>query len=130
MTADLLCINYLGVDWGGKRIGLALADSETRIALPFKTVATLSEVFTIIREEGIDEIVLGQPLGLQGGVSNSDFLSFARKLEEQAGRKVTRVDERMSSKAADARARGEKDKAPRDEMAAAIVLQDYLDSQN
>jgi len=52
---------YLGIDWGEKRIGLALADSETSLALPLTTVSGLAGVLAAIKEEGIDEIVLGSP---------------------------------------------------------------------
>ncbi len=129
MTADIIYENYLGVDWGSKRIGLALADSETRIALPFKTVSTLTEVISIAIAEGVDKIILGQPLGLLGGVSNADFISFAKKLEEKAGRPVILADERLSSAAADALSQGDRDRPARDEMAAAIILQGYLDRE-
>lgn len=129
MSDEQLCENYLGVDWGAKRIGLALADSETRIALPFRTVSTLSEVLSAISVEGIDKVVLGQPLGLLGGVSNPDFIAFSHKLEEQAGRPVILIDERLSSQAADSLSRNDKDRPARDEMAAAIILQGYLDRE-
>ena len=41
---------YLGIDWGTKRIGLALADEETNLALPYKTVANLEEVLFEIKD--------------------------------------------------------------------------------
>ena len=39
---------YLGIDWGSRRLGLALADSETSMALPFQTAASLGEVLILI----------------------------------------------------------------------------------
>ena len=49
---------YLGIDWGEKRIGLSLADSETKIATPFKTVENVDDVARIIIDEKIDVVVL------------------------------------------------------------------------
>lgn len=57
---------YLGVDWGEKRIGLALAEEETSLALPFKTAANLQELLTIINSEEITDIVIGSPRKMSG----------------------------------------------------------------
>jgi len=119
---------YLGLDWGEKRIGLALADSETEIALPLATVATLAEVLAIIEKEGVTNIVVGRPQKMSGAAAdNQAWKEFVRLLEERAGRPVVFFDERLSSLAADALSGTDKEKAPRDEVAATIILQDYLD---
>ncbi len=55
-------IRYLGIDWGEKRIGLALGDSETGVATPFEVAGGVDEVVHIIKEEGIDVAVVGKPL--------------------------------------------------------------------
>ncbi|MFA5023633.1 MAG: Holliday junction resolvase RuvX [Patescibacteria group bacterium] len=120
---------YLGVDWGEKRIGLALADAETCIALPFKTVSTLAEVLEVVKQEGVDTIVVGSPKKMSGAVADNPlWLSFIEQLKKQAGVPVELLDERLSSLAADALAGESKEKAERDEIAATIILQDYLDS--
>jgi putative Holliday junction resolvase len=119
---------YLGIDWGEKRIGLATADEETCIALPFKTVATLSELMAVINEEEIDEIVLGSPKKMSGEAANNPlWLSFVEQLKA-SGKPINFLDERLSSLAADALGGEPKEKAERDEIAATIILQDYLDS--
>ena len=119
---------YLGIDWGEKRIGLALADEETCIALPFKTVATLAEILALIKEEEIDEIVLGSPKKMSGEAANNPlWLNFVEQLKT-SGRPIHFLDERLSSLAADALGGEAKEKAERDEIAATIILQDYLDS--
>ena len=119
---------YLGIDWGEKRIGLATADSETGLALPFRTVASLEEVLAVLAEEEIDVIVLGQPTKMSGRPADSEaWLSFLKLLEEKSGRPVKTMDERLSSQAADAQSGEPHEKAARDEVAAAIILQDYLD---
>ncbi len=121
---------YLGVDWGEKRIGLALADSELRLATPFKTVANLKELVVVVKEEMVDILVLGKPVKMRGEEDglNPDFLKFFDDLESTLPDvKIELVDERLSSQEADARVGGKKTKAGRDEVAAMIILQSYLD---
>lgn len=121
-------INYLGVDWGEKRIGLATADSDVKLALPFKTVASLAELLVVLKEEDINIIIIGEPIKMRGEAANSElFLDFLNKLKAKSYLEVILVDERLSSLAADAFG-DSKQKAARDEIAAAIILQNYLDS--
>ncbi|MGI6374095.1 MAG: Holliday junction resolvase RuvX [Patescibacteria group bacterium] len=120
---------YLGVDWGEKRIGLAIANSELKMALPFKTISSLAELLTLIETEEIDELILGQPIKLSGqAADNPQWLEFVKKLNQLSQVKVRLVDERLSSLAADALFSGLKEQAPRDETAAMIILQNYLDA--
>jgi putative Holliday junction resolvase len=119
---------YLGIDWGEVRIGLATADSEVNLALPLKTVSDLAGVLNAIKEEEIDVIVLGSPKKMSGEKADSpSWLSFLEELKERSGKPVELVDERLSSLAADALEGEEGEKADRDEIAATIILQDYLD---
>lgn len=121
-------INYLGIDWGEKRIGLATADSDVCLALPFKTVANLDEVLQVIKEEDINCVVVGDPIKMGGAAANNPlWLDFMTKLKALAPCKVEVLDERLSSLAADAKFGSKKDKAGRDEIAASIILQDYVD---
>jgi len=119
---------YLGIDWGTKRIGLALADEETCLALPYKTVANLEEVLKEIIEEEINFIVVGSPKKMSGEeANNKEWEYFVGQLKEKSGVEVELLDERLSSLAADALSGEDKDKAGRDEIAATLILQDYLD---
>jgi len=121
---------YLGVDWGEKRIGLALADIETRMALPFITVPNLRSLLAIVKAENIGLIVIGSPRKMAGeAASNPLFLSFLKDLKAQSPVPVVEIDERLSSKAADALPGQQRDKAGRDEIAATIFLQNYLDTE-
>ena len=119
---------FLGVDWGEKKIGLALGDSETRMAVPFKVVNNLEEVLAEVAEEEIDKIIIGQPLKLSGerGLPAA-FKNFTASVQKRAGVEVELIDERLTSKAADALAGSKKTKAPRDAIAAMLILQSYLD---
>lgn len=120
---------YLGIDWGEKRLGLAMADEETCIALPFKTVGTLAEVLEIIKQEEINVVVIGSPKKMSGApADNPNWLKFISDLKSMTACPVELLDERLSSLAADALAGEKKEKAQRDEIAATIILQDYLDS--
>lgn len=124
-------IKYLGVDWGEKRIGLALADNETRIALAFKTVKNIKELLLVIDLEAIDYIIIGKPNKLSGAeASNANYLNFLNKLESLTKISLIDIDERLSSKAADVLGYGGKNRASRDEGAATLILQSYLDSIN
>lgn len=135
-------MNYLGVDWGEKRIGLALADSETKIATPFKVVGNLQEVMAEIKKEKIDVIVVGKPLPIfnfsaRGGSApggqfpiSKQFGEFIKLLKKKINIPVEMADERLSSKAADALSGTKKTKAPRDAVAAMLILQGHLDKLN
>lgn len=121
-------LNYLGIDWGEKRIGLATADSEVKLALPFKTVATLAEVLSAIKDDQINVIIIGVPQKMSGEAANNpDWLSFVAQLKEKSGLPVEMIDERLSSLAADALGGADNETAGRDEIAASIILQSYLD---
>ncbi len=122
-------IKYLGIDWGKARLGLALADSETKIATPFKVVKDLNEIMEAIKDEEIDVVVVGKPYQ----ISNIDypisiqFINFISILKKKANLPIKLVDERLSSKAADQLAGNKKTKASRDAVAAMLILQSYLD---
>jgi len=125
---------YLGIDWGEKRIGLALADSENKIAVPYKVVAGLDEIKKVIQEEEIDILVVGEPVSLAGRKdfvrSAPEFLNFLELLKRETSRPVKTIDERLSSRGADAMSGGKKDKAARDALAAMLILQNFLDRMN
>ncbi len=120
--------SYLGIDWGQARIGLALADYETKLALPFKTVKNLTEILAVIDQENIDLIVLGKPLKLSGQADlNSEFTQFYQALEKNSSAPIVLMDERLTSKVYNFSQ--QTSKANRDQLAASRLLQDYLDSQ-
>ena len=122
---------YLGVDWGKKRIGLSLADSETKIATPFGVIDSVSGLFQVAKNEGVDFLVVGSPIKLAGENNNPDFEKFLKIIKDRAtdlGLKIFLIDERLSSVYADSlRDRESKTKQDRDAVSAMIILQSYLD---
>jgi putative Holliday junction resolvase len=119
---------YLGIDWGLSRIGLALGDDETNMAIPFKIVSNVRDILKIIKEEEIDIIVLGEPIKMSGANDLDDnFLKFKNKFEKNINIPLKYIDERLTSKAADALSGDKKNKASRDALAAMLILQSYFD---
>ena len=123
--------NYLGIDWGEKRIGLAIADSENNIATPFKTIENISKLLEIIKEEEINELVIGLPKKMSGDkTDNVKFMKFVEILKEKLIEKkikINFIDERLSSVQADTlTVKGIKQQG-RDSLSAMIILQVFLD---
>ncbi len=125
-------ITYLGIDWGGKRIGLAIADNQNNLATPYGVVANLEDVLEVITVENIDKVIIGEPKSLAGNIDdlNSDYLDFYNDLVSHSPAPVIKYDERLSSRAADSLSGSKKEKAPRDAVAAMVILQSYLDYIN
>jgi putative Holliday junction resolvase len=119
---------YIGLDYGEKRIGVALGDSESKIAIPFEVAANADEVIKIIKDEEIDEIVVGLPLTMksESGTMVQAVSGFVKELIVRTNLPVIEIDERLSSQAAD-KLLGAKDKSRRDAVAAMVILQTYLD---
>lgn len=126
-------MNILGVDWGKKRIGLAWVQSGLDVVLPFGIIDAskkdpIAEIETIVREEGIDVVVIGLPKALSGeeGDNAVSVRAVGEKIAQKTGVKVQFLDERFSSQAAD---RFGADGASRDEKAAMIIVQAFLDQK-
>ena len=131
----------LGLDFGEKRIGVALADADGLVAIPLTVVERASEeadasgIAALSRQYGAERIVVGLPLSLDGSIGNQaeTVLAFARTLSESIDVPVDTWDERYSTVAAESMLletgmKSRKRKGRRDALAAAIILQSYLDS--
>lgn len=125
-------VQYLGIDWGSVRIGLALGDSETGMASPYGIVASFDDVLKVIKKEEVEKIILGKPMMLSGGDENlmAGFVKFVEKLKKKTKLPIELIDERLSSKAADALVGDKKTKAGRDAVAAMLILQSYFDKMS
>ncbi len=132
----------LGIDYGSKRIGLAITDPNRSIASPFMTLAIsnldelIAELARIIDAESVTEIVVGLPIGLKGGYTKQTEKTeqFADIILDKIGLPVSYFDERLTSVQAERLLQTEGKKPSRekglvDETAAAIMLQAFLDSR-
>ena len=138
----------LGIDYGARRIGLALSDATATLASPWRmlqrppseaeTLRIMIGEITRLRNEddGLEAVVVGWPRRLDGSATDQTPIveTFARALKAQIDVPVILQDERLSSTEAESRlARREKDwrkrKQQLDAAAAAVILQDYLDSR-
>ena len=135
----------LGIDVGGRRIGLAISDPSRTLARPLATIRIASrrdavdrvarEVARLMREEdGLDAIVVGVPRRLDGSPSEETrhVEAFIDALRLCTDVPIVREDERLTSREAESRlAEHERDwrvrKLKLDAAAAAVILQDFLD---
>ena len=122
----------LGIDYGAKRIGLAFADEETKIATPYKTIdngdTVVSEILNLFNEEDVEAIVLGEPKNFSGTDNPimKQIRSLKKVLEDRGEISVVFVPEFYTS----AQARRQPEAARNvDGSAAAIILQTYLNDQ-
>lgn len=124
-------MNLLAVDFGTKRMGLAWAESEINVVLPFglltgKNLAEISQkLLKTINTEKPDKIIFGLPKSLTGEeASNTKRVrDFAEQIKEATQVEVEFFDERFSSQLADKFTNSE---SSRDEVAAMAILSDYL----
>ena len=133
----------LALDYGDKKIGVAISDPMKIIAKPFKTLDnttsknTLINLNQIISEYNIEKVVVGLPLTLKNkySIQTNKVCVFIKFLKENISIPVDSYDERLSSKIAiqSLIRQGVKtghNKKEIDKTAAAIFLQDYLDDKN
>lgn len=128
----------LGIDYGSKRVGLALSDPLGLTASPLAVVdrrLAVEEIVAIAKERDVGTIVIGLPTGLGGdeGTSAADARKLGDELALATGVVVVFHDERFTSKMAESALlesgmRRRERKETVDKVAAAIILQDYLDS--
>jgi putative Holliday junction resolvase len=125
-------MRYLGIDYGEKRIGLALGDDTTRVASPFRVIGSIHELAGIIREEGVGALVIGMPHRLaekgEKGWMQKKVEMFMDNIGKLIEIKMITVDERLSTKGAQALEGTKKTKAPKDAISAMLILQNYFDS--
>ena len=141
-------VRVLGIDYGARRIGLALSDATATLASPWRLLQRppseaetlrlmLKEIDGLAQaDDGLEAVVVGWPRRLDGSPTHQTAIveTFARLLETKIAVPVVLQDERLSSHEAEARlAARESDwrkrKAKLDAAAAAIILQDYLDGR-
>ena len=134
----------LALDVGERRIGVAISDPDERLAVPLRILERQSaatdtkSIIDIAQAENVKLLVVGHPLSLDGtvGPQARRVEEFAARLRTASGLLLELWDERLSSVQAErqlpntrkARPKGSRRRrAPVDDLAAAIILQSYLD---
>jgi putative Holliday junction resolvase len=121
------------IDYGLKRIGIAVSDARRKIALPVGVVAGGKKAIQNIRAalplKEVDLIIIGLPLEMSGrqGPMAQMVIEFAKVLQEALSIRVELIDERLSSKGAEKEMKGLSGKEKIDMVAATLLLQIFLD---
>lgn len=136
-------LRRLGLDYGDRRIGVALSDELGWTAQALEVIgrtnpaADLARIAGLVREHDVQEVVVGLPKNMNGtiGPRGEICIAFAEKLRAQLDVSVVLWDERLSTVSAErtliaADMSRKKRKQLVDKMAAAIILQHYLDANN
>jgi putative Holliday junction resolvase len=135
-------MRWLGVDFGERRIGLAISDEAGRIALPHSTLRRTSDrqaaraIAELARREAVGRLVVGEPRRLDGTAGEAALRTrrFATRLAAETGLPCDLLDEALTSVAAAERLR-EAGTDPRrhperlDAVAAQLLLQEALDRE-
>lgn len=122
-------MRYLGIDYGGKRIGVALTDEGGRMAFPYGIIINDTKTWGRIRElcekEAVGKIILGLPLDMQGRETamTREVRAFGIRLGEETGLEIILQNEMLSTKEAE-HFQGHHKQI--DASAAALILDSYL----
>ena len=136
----------LGIDFGERRVGLALSDPSATIASPLPTIVRragkrppIAAIAELIQRNEVERVVVGLPLNLNGDETDwtAQVRDFGNKLGERAGIPVDFLDERLTSVQAERAVRSiglkrsERERKDRiDAAAAVLLLQTFLDRQS
>ncbi len=133
-------MRILGIDYGSKKIGLAISDETQTIAMPLKVIDSnedaVDAINTIVKENDVKRIVIGLPITLSGtkGKRALETEEFIDKLKNVLDIEIVEWDERLSTRFSErilnkANVKGRKNKKKViDKIAATFILQGYLDS--
>ncbi|HTH92942.1 MAG TPA: Holliday junction resolvase RuvX [Candidatus Paceibacterota bacterium] len=123
-------MRYVGIDFGTKRIGIAISDEEGSFAFPkmiVKAEEAVAEIAGLCQQESVGTIVIGKSVASNGAENDIVALaeSFKEKIHGVTGLPVYFQEEGFSTVEAH---RYQVDAGNRDDSAAAIILQRYLDT--
>jgi putative Holliday junction resolvase len=142
-SGGIMTKQFIGVDFGSKRIGLAIGSDREGIAMPLCAVenkaseeAVIEEIRNIAVEEGVGAFVIGLPLNMDGteGTQAEKTREFAEKLKEKTGLEIYYIDERLTSFAAEQAVAGvpltrKRKKSHVNMIAAQVILQTFLERE-
>ncbi len=123
-------MRYLGIDYGSKRIGIAISDEEGKIAFPHATVdgsdgRAVQTIADLARSEAVGKIIVGLPLSFQGETEQTRAAeAFAAQLRRAVQLPVEFENEILTSKMGE---KGGIERKHLDAASAALILQSYLD---
>jgi len=133
-------MRILGIDYGHRRLGIAVSDDEKILASPLPVYSRcsldvdLAFLLGIVKENEVERVVVGLPLNMNGSIGKmaKEALSFAWKLRRKINIPISTFDERMTSVEAErvlveTNLSRKRRKGLRDSMAAVLILQGYLD---
>jgi putative holliday junction resolvase len=125
----------LGIDYGTKRIGLAIADKKLKFVRPLAIIAndknTVLNISEYISSYAVSEVVLGLPRNLDGEETDQSVHTreFANRLASSLNISIHLQDESLTTvKATEGVNTRSNQKQPIDSFAAAIILEDYLNA--
>lgn len=124
-------MKYLGIDYGLRKMGLAIGDDETRVAAPLEVIESdnpVESISRIISEEGIEAVVLGLPK-TDAGYSKEQLgktQKFADELRSSTSIPIYTADESFSSVESQRIQQESGSKVPEDALAAMLILQGYF----
>ena len=134
-------MRYLGIDFGIKRVGLAITDPEGRMAFPLMTIERTTrkcffdQLMQIIQEQNIEAIVVGLPIGLNGQetLTTRQVNNFIASLKRRTSLPIHTVNEALTSYESEnllkkQGVKGKKRKKHLDKLAAVLILETFLNS--
>jgi putative holliday junction resolvase len=124
-------MRILGIDYGTKRIGLAVSDELGLLARELSIVSPgefFRNLLQLVKDYELESIVVGMPLNMAGQdtIKTREAREFVLRVREQSGLVVHEVDERLSSQMAEHISGSSKNL---DSLAAQIILQNYLNQK-
>ena len=135
----------MGVDYGARRIGIAVSNANNGLATPLTALIRrarkrppVARILELIRQHDVSRLIIGLPLDPRGRENEwtEEVRVFGQRMQERSGVPVEFQDERYSSAEAEAKIRSiglprkkRHDKSKIDAGAAAIILQDWLDDR-
>ncbi len=130
------------MDVGDRRVGIAFGDLVVRIATPVDVITRaameqdLRALGELIHKYEVEQLIIGLPRNMDGtvGAQAEAVIAYAQAIERALKLPLTFWDERLTTVEATQRrnetgARGKKSRRALDAIAAAVILQDYMDSQ-
>lgn len=131
-------MKYLAIDYGTKNVGIAVSDPAGEFAFPHKVLEggdeakLVAEIAALAHEEGIEFLVVGLPLKPEGEAHalGPRVEKFAEKLKAATGLPLELFDERFTTQLVTKLRSEIKDSYARDDVAAAVLLQNVIDRRS